>query len=98
MTLKYLPLALVASCLLSVSAMAKQAPSFDEADLKVAAELRDQALNSSLDYEIVESITTEVGPRMAGTPGDAAAVKWGVAKLKELGFDKVWTSHLIRSH
>ena len=91
MKLKHIPLALVASCLLTVSAMAKQVPSFDEDDLKVAAQLRDQALKSSLDYDIVESLTTEVGPRMAGTPGDAAAVKWGVAKLEELGFDKVWT-------
>lgn len=77
-------------CLTPVQVSAK-APSLSEEDLNVAAELRDEALKSSKGYEIVESLTTEVGPRMAGTPGDAAAVKWGVAKLEELGFDKVWT-------
>jgi carboxypeptidase Q len=54
------------------------------------AMLRDQALNGNLAYEILESLTTEVGPRMAGTPQDTLAVKWAVAKLNALGFDKVW--------
>ncbi|WP_417446850.1 M28 family peptidase [Kangiella sp.] len=76
--------------LASASALA-QVPSVADKDLKIAAELRDEALKSSIGYKVVESLTTEVGPRMAGTPGDAAAVKWGVAKLEELGFDKVWT-------
>lgn len=86
---------LLFSAVIAVSASASvaqaQVPSISDADLKIAAELRDEALKSSKGYEIVESLTTEVGPRMAGTAGDAAAVKWGVAKLKELGFDKVWT-------
>lgn len=57
--------------------------------LQQAAELRDQAQASDLGYEIVESLTTEVGPRMAGTDGDARAVAWGKAKFEELGFDRV---------
>ncbi|NVK21091.1 MAG: M20/M25/M40 family metallo-hydrolase [Kangiellaceae bacterium] len=77
--------------LLCVSLSSAATPSISEQDLKTAAQLRDEALKTSKGYEIVESLTTEVGPRMAGTAGDAAAVKWGVAKLKELGFDKVWT-------
>ena len=60
-------------------------------DEKHIAALRDKALNSNLAYDILESLTTEVGPRMAGTIQDELAVKWGVAKFKELGFDKVWT-------
>ncbi|RDX36333.1 peptidase M28 family protein [Kangiella sp. HD9-110m-PIT-SAG07] len=91
MKLKIFPLAIAASFLMSLNATAEQVPSFSDEDLRVAAELRDQALETTMDYDIVESLTTEVGPRMAGTPGDAAAVKWGVAKLEELGFDKVWT-------
>ncbi len=53
--------------------------------------LREQALQSNLAFEILESLTTEVGPRMAGTKQDALAVEWAVAKMKALGFDKVWT-------
>ncbi len=53
--------------------------------------VREQALKSNLGYEILESLTTEVGPRMAGTKQDTLAVKWAVEKFKTLGFDKVWT-------
>ncbi len=56
-----------------------------------ATTLREQALQSDLSVDIVESLTTEVGPRRVGTPGDARAVDWAVAKFEELGFDRVWT-------
>lgn len=59
--------------------------------LKDAAELRDRALNDNTSWKIVESLTTEVGPRMAGSAGDARAVAWAKAKFKSLGYDKVWT-------
>lgn len=54
-----------------------------------AASLRDQALKGTRAYDIVRSLTTEVGPRLAGSPGDRAGVEWGVRKLKELGFENV---------
>ncbi|GAA5078463.1 M28 family peptidase [Lysobacter panacisoli] len=59
--------------------------------IATAAQLRETALASDLGYRITESLTTEVGPRLAGSEADARAVAWAVAKLKELGFDKVWT-------
>src|SRR5690349_6385912 len=62
---------------------------FSEADLATAARLRDGALASPLAYEVVTSLTTEVGSRMAGSPGDERAVAWAVAKLKRLGFANV---------
>jgi hypothetical protein len=55
-----------------------------------AAQLREQALASNLGYEVTESLTTEVGPRLAGSEADARAVKWAQAKFKALGYDKVW--------
>jgi len=55
-----------------------------------AAAIRDKALTSDLAWDVLESLTTEVGPRLAGTDADIAAVKWGMAKFKELGFDKIW--------
>lgn len=51
--------------------------------------LRDQALDDDLAYRITESLTTEVGARLAGSPGDAKAVAWAQEKFKELGFDRV---------
>ncbi len=51
--------------------------------------LRDAALTDTVAYDIVEGITTEVGPRMAGTEAEARARTWGAAKLKALGFKNV---------
>jgi len=65
-------------------------PLLSREELTIASQLRDQALESSLAYTILESLTTEVGPRMAGTEGDRRAVLWAEKKFKELGFDKVW--------
>lgn len=72
------------------SAQAEDALYSDEFLQKVVA-LRDHALEHTLAYELTESLTTEVGPRLAGSPGDAKAVAWGVEKFKALGFDRVTT-------
>lgn len=62
-----------------------------EADLATARELRDNALKGSDAYAIVESLTTEVGHRMAGSENDAKGVAWAIAKFKEMGYTKVYT-------
>ena len=54
-----------------------------------AATLRDRALNDPLAYELVASLTTEVGPRLAGSAGDIAAVHWAQNRLQSLGFSNV---------
>jgi hypothetical protein len=61
-----------------------------EAALTAAAQLREQALADNTGWEVVESLTTEIGPRLAGSEADARAVAWAQAKFKALGFDKVW--------
>lgn len=40
-------------------------------------------------YAITESLTTEIGPRLAGTPQEAAARDWALAKFKEIGLQNV---------
>ncbi|MFS8137170.1 MAG: M28 family peptidase [Thermomonas sp.] len=62
-----------------------------DAALKTADHLRVKALNDDTGWQVVESLTTEVGPRLAGSEADARAVAWAVAKFKALGYDKVWT-------
>ncbi len=54
-----------------------------------AAELRDRALADGRSYELVRSLTVEVGPRFAGTPGDRAGVEWALRKMRELGLANV---------
>lgn len=65
-------------------------PTLPDAALPIAERLRDQAAAGSDAFALVESLTTEVGPRMAGTEADARAVAWAEAKLRALGFDRVW--------
>lgn len=62
-----------------------------EPALQAAAQLRAQALADDTAWKVTESLTTEVGPRVAGSEADARAVEWAKAKFKELGYDKVWT-------
>ncbi len=57
----------------------------------IATSLRDKAINVDSAYEILKSLTTQVGARHPGTPGEKAGIEWGVNKLKALGFDKVYT-------
>ncbi len=53
------------------------------------AALQAKALSDDLAYDIVEGLTTEVGPRQAGTEAEARARKWAIAKLNSLGFSNV---------
>ena len=60
----------------------------------IATHLRDKAINDDSAYEILKSLTTEVGARHPGTPGEKAGIEWGINKLKALGFDKVYTENV----
>jgi len=60
--------------------------------------LRERALLDNLSVDIVESLTTEVGPRRVGTEGDRRAIAWAQAKFRELGFDRVWTETVPVEH
>lgn len=51
--------------------------------------IRKAALNDNVAWDFTEGLSTEVGPRPAGTPQEARARDWAVAKLKALGFSNV---------
>ena len=40
------------------------------------------SLKSRLGYQLVEELTTKVGPRKAGTPAEKRARQWAVQKMK----------------
>ncbi|MBL4617798.1 MAG: M20/M25/M40 family metallo-hydrolase [Robiginitomaculum sp.] len=56
---------------------------------KQANELIDIALQSKLSWQLLESLTTEVGPRLAGTEAEKRARDWAVIKLTDLGFNNI---------
>jgi hypothetical protein len=79
----------------TVSAQAQIIPDDVRAN---AIALRDQAMRDTIAYELVESLTMEVGPRSAGSPGDAAAVAWAVQMMQGLGFQNVRTEEVLVPH
>jgi hypothetical protein len=82
----------------SLAATALAAPAFSDAVRANAATLRERALKDDTAHELVRSLTTEVGPRLAGSPGDAKAVAWATAKLAALGFKDVRTEPVKIPH
>ena len=84
-------LAFALALLVSSPLLAQQPTRIDDAALSRAAQLREAALKDATGWKVTESLTTEVGPRLAGSEADARAVAWAKAKFQELGFDRVWT-------
>src|ERR1700761_3218616 len=64
-------------------------PGSAEALAETAARVRDRALSGSGAYDILESLTTENGPRPAGSPAFARAKDWAIARMTALGFKNV---------
>lgn len=94
--MRRLPLTLLsASLMLAIgTANAATQTTVPAAAVKTAEQLRDTAMNDNTAYKIVESLTTEVGPRLAGGPADVRGREWAIAKFKALGFDKVYTEQV----
>ncbi len=47
------------------------------------------APEKSVAYDIIEDLTTEIGPRLAGSEAEARARAWAVKRLKAMGFANV---------
>lgn len=53
------------------------------------ATLQERALEDDLGMEFLESLTTEIGPRLAGSEGERRAREWAVRELNAMGFENV---------
>ncbi len=78
-----------AALMLAGSALAQDAFEIDPAQAETAEALMAEALDSDLAWSIVESLTTEVGPRLAGSEAEERARAWGEALGQSLSFDSV---------
>ncbi len=83
------------TCVACATAQSEQTP---PKPFKIPAEtsataqaLAQSALESDLAFEIIEDLTTSVGPRLAGTPQEARAREWAMVKFKDLNFQNAWT-------
>src|SRR5690606_6447061 len=80
---------LLLCCLLP--AVSGASPAVPGDALETAGKLRERALADGIAWTLVESLTTEIGPRLAGSEADARAVEWAKARFRALGYDRVWT-------
>ncbi|MBP6514471.1 MAG: M20/M25/M40 family metallo-hydrolase [Steroidobacteraceae bacterium] len=80
---------------LTVAAHAAETPALTKSDLAAATTLRSTTESSGEAYAVLESLTTEVGARLAGSAGDRAAVAWAERELKRLGLANVRTQEVM---
>ncbi len=70
--------------------------------VETAAALRDKALETADAYGFVAGLTTEVGPRLAGSANDRRAVAWAAERLRAYGLEvrteEVTVPHWVRGH
>jgi Zn-dependent M28 family amino/carboxypeptidase len=69
----------------------------DSAD-QTAAALAQKALANSGAMEILASLTTEIGPRLAGSDAEKRAAAWAQQRFEKFGFDKVWIETFPLEH
>lgn len=84
---------LILACLVpfAVALAADSETRIPAAAIETATSLRDRGLKDNVAWSIIEELTTEIGPRLAGSENDARAREWMIAKFKALGFDRVWS-------
>ncbi len=73
----------------STSAIGQDGPSLTAGQARTVDRLIDNGLEDDVAYDVLRSLTTEIGPRMGGSDNEVRARDWGVAKLKKLGFKNV---------
>jgi len=99
--MRTLKILLVAGSLLATLTSAHAADkslTLAKADLTATNTLRERGLADDTGWRLVESLTTEVGPRSAGSSGDAAAVAWAQREMQRLGFANVRTMDVTVPH
>jgi Zn-dependent M28 family amino/carboxypeptidase len=82
------PAALLGLSLSAVTSLAWGAP----------ADVQREALSNSHAYGFVRSLCDEVGPRLAGSPADKAAVAWAQRTMREAGLANVHTEPVKVTH
>ena len=68
----------------------KLSPKRDAVVQTQLARIAKASQTSTLSFDIVAELTSEVGPRIAGSAGDKKAIVWAEQTFTKLGFDKVY--------
>ena len=95
-SLSYARLLPAALLLLGAAAGASPDPPVDP--LVVAAAIRQRAVGgASPAWDLVESLTTEIGARPAGSPAMERARDWALSRMKALGFTNVHAEPFVKA-
>ena len=78
-------------CLLASVAQAQDVADIPEAVRENVELLIQKGLDDTVGYAFVRDLTTEVGPRLAGSEAEARARRWATQELAELGFANIRT-------
>ena len=90
-----LRLCIAGLCLLGSAATAQEIAEIPEPVRSTVELLIEQGLNDDVGYHFVRDLTTEVGPRLAGSEAEARARRWATRELAELGFSEVRTEPFV---
>ncbi len=81
---------------LGTSALAQTGPAeIPDRIAKEANQLIERGLEDTVGLQFVEDLTTEIGPRLAGSDAEQRARIWAMAELNALGFDNVHTENFV---
>ena len=86
-------ISIILTCLLASFELSAQT-----SDQQTIKEIFDQALSKGKSYEMLHDLCVNIGPRLSGSPGAAAAVEWSRHKMEDLGFDSVWLQPVMVPH
>lgn len=67
----------------------------DEAAIR---QIFDEALSKGKSYEMLYDLSVNIGPRLSGSPGAAAAVEWSRHVMEGFDFDSVWLQPVMVPH
>ncbi|MEK7265239.1 MAG: M20/M25/M40 family metallo-hydrolase [Pseudomonadota bacterium] len=74
---------------LAASPAFAEGPALSAKEAAAIEKLTEKALADDRAFDVLESLTTEIGPRLGGSEAEARAREWGAAKMKAMGFKNV---------
>lgn len=82
-------------CLLASAVQAQDIADIPGPVRSTVERLIERGLGDDVGYHFVRDLTTEVGPRLAGSEAEARARSWATRELAELGFTEVRTEPFV---
>ena len=67
-------------------------------DAVMVKSIFDTSLKNGESYEMLQYLTTQIGSRLSGSPGAAAAVEWSRQVMVAYDFDTVWLQPVMVPH